>query len=98
MSVLSWCRSSRRVDTDASVGLCGVSRYKEQYALFQEIVRVYESDEGNMNLLLELMTKAQDYGQPPREVLEELVPGGLGSNGLPLPPGMTEGGEPCSIM
>lgn len=76
-----------------------LNRFKEQYELFQQIVRVYETDENNMGLLLDLMTKAQEYGQPPKEMLEELMPGGLaGASGI-LPPGLGgPDGEACCIM
>ena len=59
-------------------------RHEEQYTLFLEIVQVYENDENNMTKLLDLMTKAQDYGQPPPEIVNELVPdgGAAGAGGL----------------
>lgn len=62
-------------------------KYEEQSALFEQIVQVYEEESENMPKLLDLMTKAQEYGQPPAEIVAALGVGGeaegAGLGGLP---------------
>ncbi len=69
-------------------------RYEEQHALFQQIVGVYEAEgEPDMGRLLDLMTTAQEYGQPPAEIVAALGVGSVGGGeGMALPPGL--GGLP----
>ncbi|GAB5030273.1 peroxisomal biogenesis factor 19 [Nannochloropsis oceanica] len=58
-------------------------KHEKQYFLFERIVAVYEKEGeggkegGDMALLLDLMTQAQDYGQPPAEIVQALGGGGM---------------------
>ena len=81
------------------------AKYESQSALFESIVGVYEAEEEDMPRLLDLMTKAQEYGQPPPEIVQAL--GGPGMEGVEgvLPPGMLgalggDGTDPeaCCVM
>eukprot|EP00984_Skeletonema_dohrnii_P025970 scaffold15216_cov101-Skeletonema_dohrnii-CCMP3373.AAC.1 len=49
-------------------------KYGTQYQYFQRIVRLYETDPGNFDRLMELMQDIQEYGQPPVEIIKELAP------------------------
>jgi peroxin-19 len=80
----------------------------QQYKVFQELVQVYEQEDGDSKnkteRLMELMQKVQEYGQPPAEIINEIAPGlELDNEGLPkmegMPPfgGLGEDGE-CVLM
>ena len=49
-------------------------KYGTQYQYFQRIVRLYETEPGNFDRLMELMQDIQEYGQPPVEIIKELAP------------------------
>ncbi|KAI8082611.1 Pex19 protein [Gilbertella persicaria] len=77
-------------------------KYKQQLTICQQIVAKYESpefDEKNETQgkeIMDLMTKMQDLGQPPAELLDEMAPGmNLGNpEGMPDMKDM----ENCTIM
>ncbi|CEI95362.1 hypothetical protein RMCBS344292_09551 [Rhizopus microsporus] len=56
-------------------------KYKEQYSICQNIVATYElpdfdeKNEAQAKKIMDLMTKMQDLGQPPAELLDEMAPG-----------------------
>ncbi|KAG0749961.1 hypothetical protein G6F57_005052 [Rhizopus arrhizus] len=56
-------------------------KYRQQQAICQQIVAIYEApgfDEKNevqAKNVMDLMTKMQDLGQPPAELLDEMAPG-----------------------
>ena len=80
------------------------TRYEEQHGLFVQIVQVYEEDGENFNRLLDLMTRVQEYGQPPKEIVQELLPEGMPPEMSPFGPmpgfplGGGGAGDQCSIM
>jgi len=79
------------------------TRYTEQHQLFIQIVEVYENDEGNFNRLLDLMTQVQEYGQPPKEIVDQLLPEGMPNEMNPFGAlggfgGGGPGGEQCAVM
>lgn len=96
----SWLESHRgRMEA----GVFG--KYEEQHRLFIQIVEVYEKDGDNFNRLLDLMTKVQEYGQPPKEIVEQLLPEGMPPELSPFGPltaGLGAGGggagDQCVVM
>eukprot|EP00588_Corethron_pennatum_P010359 CAMPEP_0194266296 /NCGR_PEP_ID=MMETSP0169-20130528/1251_1 /TAXON_ID=218684 /ORGANISM="Corethron pennatum, Strain L29A3" /LENGTH=315 /DNA_ID=CAMNT_0039006947 /DNA_START=93 /DNA_END=1037 /DNA_ORIENTATION=+ len=63
-------------------------RYGQQYQYFQRIIKVYETEPGNFQRLMELMNKIQEFGQPPADIINELAPGlEFNEEGLPIMPG-----------
>jgi peroxin-19 len=74
-------------------------QYSRQYELIRNLNEVYEKDSGNFTMIVELMQKMQDCGQPPNDIVQELAPGfDLASLGQ-LSPEMLDGSQPnCSIM
>ena len=57
--------------------------YESQAACFHRIVQLYESEPGTTssrqinNKVMECMNELQDYGQPPQELVKDLLPPGL---------------------
>ncbi|KAI7898500.1 Pex19 protein [Cokeromyces recurvatus] len=77
--------------------------YKEQYLICQQIVAKYEApefDEKNeiqAKEIMDLMTKMQNLGQPPADLLDEMAPGmNLGGNPENMPD--LKDLENCTIM
>mmetsp|Transcript_10724 Transcript_10724/g.18316 ORF Transcript_10724/g.18316 Transcript_10724/m.18316 type:complete len:442 (+) Transcript_10724:48-1373(+) len=70
-------------------------KYGTQYQYFQRIVRLYETDPGNFDRLMELMQDIQEYGQPPVEIIKELAPElQFDEEGMPVMDPMGGGGMP----
>jgi Pex19 protein family len=47
------------------------SRYTSQMAVVQEIVDLYEKEDGNQEKVMELMQKMQEFGEPPAEIMDK---------------------------
>ncbi|KFM25142.1 Metal transporter Nramp3 [Auxenochlorella protothecoides] len=75
-----------------------LERYGRQYEHIQRLLKQYETDPEDFGALLDLLQQArkklmQACGQPPKEIVDELAPGGegLGAEGFPLFGGGAEG-------
>ena len=74
-------------------------KYGTQYQYFQRIVRLYETDPGNFDRLMELMQDIQEYGQPPVEIIKELAPElQFDEEGMPMMDPMGGGGGMPGMM
>lgn len=77
-------------------------KYKQQHAICTQIVNKYEAadfDEKNEEQakeIMDLMTKMQDLGQPPAELLDEMAPGMNFGNPESMPD--MKDLENCNIM
>ncbi|CEP07288.1 hypothetical protein [Parasitella parasitica] len=77
-------------------------KYKQQHVICQQIVAKYEApdfDEKNESQgkeVMDLMTKMQDLGQPPAELLDEMAPGMNFGNPQSMPD--MKDLENCNIM
>jgi Pex19 protein family len=86
------------------------NRRKQQNESFQKLVNLYETDPTNSKQITQCMHIVQEYGQPPKEIIQLISPGlelndddegGLfpnifGENGVP-PFGQMKD-EDCTIM
>ncbi|KAL6772448.1 PEX19 [Auxenochlorella protothecoides x Auxenochlorella symbiontica] len=70
-----------------------LERYGRQYEHIQRLLKQYETDPEDFGALLDLLQQMQACGQPPKEIVDELAPGGegLGAEGFPLFGGGAEG-------
>merc|ERR1711860_254048 len=50
------------------------SNYKKQYECFQKILNCYKSEETDTQKVMELMREMQDYGQPPEDIVSDMMP------------------------
>lgn len=51
------------------------SQRQKQYLVFQRIVETYESEEPDKKRVVQLIQEVQEYGQPPKEIIQEIAPG-----------------------
>ena len=66
---------------------------RQQCETFQLLVRVYETEPENTAKLIDHMQRAQEYGQPPPEIIADIAPDlRLDADGLP------QMDEACRIM
>jgi peroxin-19 len=67
-------------------------QYTKQETCFQRIVASYERAPNDTKVIMDLMTEMQNYGQPPKELVKDLLPPGVDFNqdGLPAIPGLTD--------
>ncbi|KAI8809114.1 Pex19 protein, partial [Cladochytrium replicatum] len=83
--------------------------YEKQYEIVKEIVALFDSSEGEESTpdeskkVSDLMTKMQEFGDPPEDMMQELAPGlETGPDGLPKFPGIGGGlpgaGDNCPQM
>lgn len=76
---------------------CVINSRQQQCECFQQLVRAYEQEPDNTSKLMELMQRAQEFGQPPPEIIAEIAPDlQLDPDGLPNIENM--GDEDCCIM
>lgn len=76
-----------------AIGICVISNVFSLYVIcsrnkqcscFQKLVHVYETQPDNTEELMLLMQEAQEYGQPPAEIINEIAPGlELDEDGMP---------------
>lgn len=61
------------------------ANYNKQYKCFQKILDCYKSEPADTKKIMEYMKEMQEYGQPPEEIVSEMMPnmGGDPSNMLP---------------
>jgi peroxin-19 len=76
------------------------SRRRKQSDCFQRLVKAYETDPSNTKRFMELMQEAQEFGQPPPDILKDIAPDlELDANGMPKLDGMAFPSEDeCRIM
>jgi peroxin-19 len=56
----------------------------KQSKCFERLVHVYETEPTNTGKLMNLMQNVQAYGQPPREIIQEIAPGlEMDADGMP---------------
>ncbi|KAI8813753.1 Pex19 protein [Cladochytrium replicatum] len=83
--------------------------YEKQFEIVKEIVALFDESESEESTpeeskkVADLMTKMQEYGDPPEDMMKELAPGlETGPDGLPKFPGMPGGlpgaGDNCPQM
>mmetsp|Transcript_1919 Transcript_1919/g.5541 ORF Transcript_1919/g.5541 Transcript_1919/m.5541 type:complete len:148 (-) Transcript_1919:164-607(-) len=82
-----------------------VQKYERQLELVKELLQVYDESPDDMPRVAALMEEMQALGQPPQEIVQELVPGGVqfdSNTGTPLLPdlGAQAGAPPgtCAVM
>ncbi|KAI8366962.1 Pex19 protein [Choanephora cucurbitarum] len=69
------------LETHATIEKAELERYRQQYTICQQIVAKYEAsdfdekNEAQSKEIMDLMTKMQELGQPPAELLDEMAPG-----------------------
>ncbi|KAI8997306.1 Pex19 protein family-domain-containing protein [Pilobolus umbonatus] len=86
-------------DNKGKVEQAEYDNYAQQHKICQEIVAKYESptfnenDEAQAKVIMDLMTKMQDLGQPPASLLDDMAPGMNFNNPESLPDL-----ENCTIM
>jgi len=56
------------------------ANYEKQYECFQRICKLFDTDPENSTALSNLMTELQTYGQPPKDILSQMVPPGMDPN------------------
>ncbi|GKY93249.1 hypothetical protein MPSEU_000292600 [Mayamaea pseudoterrestris] len=73
---------------------------RKQAECFRRLVHAYETQPTNTKLYMELMQEAQEFGQPPSDLLKEIAPDlELDDNGMPKLDGMAfPTDEECRIM
>ena len=70
--------------------------YAERHAqcqCFVDIVKVYENEPQNTAKLVDMMQQLQEYGPPPKEIVQQIAPGMEDFDGMAGP-----GGEECRVM
>lgn len=78
---------------------CHFLRRVNQSACFQRLVRAYETDPSNTKQFMEYMVEAQEFGQPPADLIKEIAPDlELDEHGMPKIDGMPLPNEECQIM
>uniref|UniRef100_A0A7S0DTQ4 Peroxin-19 n=1 Tax=Amorphochlora amoebiformis TaxID=1561963 RepID=A0A7S0DTQ4_9EUKA len=79
-------------------------QYKDQYDCFKELCKIFETndenDETTSKKVVEMMSKMQSYGPPPKEIMSGLLPGvSFGPNGMPQMGEIKSGdGQECAVM
>lgn len=70
-----------------------------QSQCFEQLVHVYETEPHNGAKLMDLMTEAQEFGQPPSEIVQAIAPGmELDADGMPKGFPLGNGNEECCVM
>jgi len=77
--------------------------YEKQYECFQRICVAFEETPENTKEIMDLMQEMQNYGQPPKEMLDGILPPGMmptpdGSQAPPGLPGMDENFDEAAFM
>ena len=73
---------------------------QKQAECFQRLVNAYETNPTNTKLYMQLMQEAQEFGQPPADILKDIAPDlELDESGMPKLDGMAfPSDEECRIM
>jgi peroxin-19 len=67
------------------------SRYESQFSAYRALRQIYESDDPNLDQVVQIMQDLERFGQPPPEISKLL---GAGAPGAPGAPGLPEGMNP----
>ncbi len=54
-----------------------LERYRSQYCIIQQILKVLDENPENKQKLMDLFEKMQDYGQPPAGITSVSFPGAM---------------------
>ena len=87
---------------EATTEKAELEKYRQQYTICQQIVAKYEAsdfdekNEAQSKEIMDLMTKMQELGQPPAELLDEMAPGMNFGNPESMPD--MKDLENCTIM
>lgn len=86
----------------ATLSASEVEMYEKQLALVRELLVVYDEAPEDMPRIARLMEEMQSLGQPPEEIVSDLVPGVEFQDGAPVLPDLgAQAGMPpgaCTIM
>ncbi|KAL3497488.1 hypothetical protein ACH5RR_040220 [Cinchona calisaya] len=85
-------------DNKAKLSSEEFQRFSHQYELIKDLNKVYETEPGNFNKIVELMQKMQECGQPPNDIVQELAPDFDISSFGQLSPEMVNSQQNCCIM
>ncbi|XP_066332237.1 peroxisome biogenesis protein 19-1-like [Miscanthus floridulus] len=73
-------------------------RYNNQLELMVNLIKVYENDPDNMTKIFDIMQNMQDCGQPPSDLVQDIVPDLDLSKLGQLSPEMLESAPNCCVM
>ncbi|CAN6279448.1 unnamed protein product [Urochloa humidicola] len=73
-------------------------RYNNQLDLMVKLIEVYENDSENMTKIFDIMQNMQECGQPPSDLVQDIVPDLDLTKLGQLSPEMLESAPNCSVM
>jgi len=73
-------------------------RYNNQLELMVKLIEVYENDPENMTKIFDIMQNMQECGQPPSDLVQDIVPDLDLSKLGQLSPEMLESAPNCCVM
>ncbi|KAM0849301.1 hypothetical protein ACQ4PT_053811 [Festuca glaucescens] len=85
-------------DNKSKISKEDFERYSNQLELMLKLNEVYEHEPENMSKIFEIMQNMQECGQPPSDLVQDIVPDLDLSKLGQLSPEMLESGENCCIM
>jgi len=69
-------------ESQGKISATDYENYEKQYKTFQKICKLFDTDPENSTAISNLMQELQTYGQPPKEILSQMVPPGIDPNDM----------------